>query len=283
MFVKNKLINEGVIKFKGYIAENRGVTLQILRQKSPEVINLSCVYGPSKTNKKLDFWEKFMDSCKNTKNNIIIGDLNVIQEEIDVWRSETSQTTTKTQTVNNNVVDVFNKHNFVDIFRDIYKSEKQFSYFRKLTNHEITYKSRIDTVISNYDVKNVVEDVKYLEPCCWAPDHCAIQIIINTPHTTNTGANCENSKLQNTITKTVVEKLITNKKLNEEQTLDYINTIKKIEELNKNHEDFDDKNNIEIKVEDVKQHDTLNTHNSNEEAKTKIQPKYKLTKSLIKK
>ena len=168
VLIKNNIKNQ--FKKRQVIQKVRGLSLEWKVQGTPTWLHL--IYGVAGNNKLL-FWEEFIKSLNKTCAHILIGDLNIIPDDIDVWHADPN-TTTKNKKASAKVMDLFQDVNLVDMFREIHGDSKEYSFIRQTKENTIDYKSRIDLCKATDIIKHTFANVEYLEMVDFAPDHCSI-------------------------------------------------------------------------------------------------------------
>ena len=138
---------------------------------------LHMVYGIAGNNKE-KFWEEFVNTLDDNVEHIILEDLNLIQEDIDVWYADANCTGSNKKASEKSIMFLTNT-SFIDIFRQIHAESRKYSFFIRDTDKiSFIYKSRIDLCFVTGKIRHAIYAIEYLEMTKFAPDHCFIKCII---------------------------------------------------------------------------------------------------------
>lgn len=172
VFINKNICN--YVKFFGLEKDNRGIILKA-RIASHKKSLIHFIYGLSKQEDKLNFWNSTINRKMCGYEHIFIGDLNIIcSDEMDVCRVDSSNKRRKDE----KVIEVINNNLLVDVFRETKFNKKVYSYFK--TNNitkKIYYKSRIGNVLTT-DTFRDMNHVEYKKANSSSPDYCPITLSI---------------------------------------------------------------------------------------------------------
>lgn len=137
----------------------------------------------SRVDFKLEFYQELLEICDELHNQgekiIITGDFNTSHRPLDLRNPKANQSNTGFLPEERAWIDIYLEHNFVDIFRELYPTKEQYTYWSYWGNaRERNVGWRLDYFLISKELVDLVEDV-ITHDDVMGSDHCPVSLLID--------------------------------------------------------------------------------------------------------